>query len=130
YPERRLSLSLSVGSHILQTGDDMPVTSPTPDQLKKIADDMGLSLNESDIASFIALLQPNIDSYNVVDQLPDYLPPVKYARTSGYRPSAEENRYNAWYCKARVEGASSGKLKGKTVVLKDNVMLAGVPMMN
>jgi hypothetical protein len=29
-----------------------------------------------------------------------------------------------------VEGASEGKLKGRTVVLKDNVMLAGVPMMN
>jgi amidase len=29
-----------------------------------------------------------------------------------------------------VEGAPQGKLKGKTVVLKDNVMLAGVPMMN
>src|SRR6185295_3195994 len=108
----------------------MPVTSPTPDQLKQIADDMGLTLSESDIASFIALMQPNVDAYNVVDQLPDYLPPVKYRRNSGYRPSAEENRHNAWYYKTRVEGASDGKLKGKTVVLKDNVMLAGVPMMN
>src|SRR5262249_37767488 len=39
-------------------------------------------------------------------------------------------KHNAWYVKSRVEGAPSGKLKGKTVVLKDNVMLAGVPMMN
>ena len=108
----------------------MPVTSPTPDQLKQIADEMGLSLTKSDIISFIALMQPNIDAYNVVDQLPDYLPQVKYARNPGYRPSPEENRHNAWYCKTRVEGASDGRLKGKTVVLKDNVMLAGVPMMN
>ena len=57
----------------------MPVTSPTPDQLKQIADEMGLSLTKSDIASFIALMQPNVDAYNVVDQLPDYLPQVKYA---------------------------------------------------
>jgi Asp-tRNA(Asn)/Glu-tRNA(Gln) amidotransferase A subunit family amidase len=28
------------------------------------------------------------------------------------------------------EGAAAGKLKGKTIVFKDNVMLAGVPMMN
>src|SRR6185295_4883062 len=65
-----------------------------------------------------------------VDQLPDNLPRVKYPRGAGYRPPAEENKHNAWYCKARVEGASQGKLKGKTVAIKDNVMLAGVPMMN
>jgi amidase len=46
------------------------------------------------------------------------------------RPQPEENPRNAWYVKTRVEGAATGKLRGKTVVLKDNVMLAGVPMMN
>ena len=29
-----------------------------------------------------------------------------------------------------MKGAARGKLKGKTVALKDNIMLAGVPMMN
>ena len=55
---------------------------------------------------------------------------MTYPRTPGYRPRPEENTHNAWYYKSRVEGAPTGKLKGKTVVLKDNVMLAGVPMMN
>src|ERR1700729_3850150 len=32
--------------------------------------------------------------------------------------------------KTTVEGAPSGKLKGKNVVVKDNICLAGVPMMN
>ena len=91
---------------------------------------MGLSLTEADIASFIALMQPSVDAYNVVDRLPDNLPLVKYPRVPGYRPQPEENEHNAWYYKTRVEGASQGKLAGKTVVLKDNVMLAGVPMMN
>src|SRR5215813_5916542 len=75
-------------------------------------------------------MKPSIDGYNVVDQLPDNLPPVKYPRTPGVRPLPEDNKHNAWYVKSRVEGAPSGRLKGKTVVLKDNVMLAGVPMMN
>jgi len=108
----------------------MPVSLPTPAQLEAIAAEMNLSLTESDIASFIALMKPSIDGYNVVDQLPDNLPPVKYPRTPGVRPPAAENRHNAWYVKSRVEGAGQGKLKGRTVVLKDNVMLAGVPMMN
>jgi len=108
----------------------MPVSLPTPDQLKRIAEEMNLSLTESDIASFLALMKPSIDGYNVVDQLPDNLPPVKYPRTPGYRPQPEDNAHNAWYYKSKIEGAPQGKLKGKRLVIKDNVMVAGVPMMN
>ena len=108
----------------------MPVTVPTPDQLKKTAQTMGLALTESDVESIIGLMRPSIDAYNLVDRLPDPMPVVKYPRTPGVRPGPEENPRNAWYYKSRVEGAPSGKLRGKTVVLKDNVMLAGVPMMN
>ncbi len=108
----------------------MPVSVPTPEQLKRIAAQMHLSLTDSDIASFIALMKPSIDGYNVVDQLPDNLPAVRYPRTPGARPSPEENKHNAWYYKTRIDGATQGKLKGKRVVVKDNVMVAGVPMMN
>src|SRR6185369_3470085 len=51
-------------------------------------------------------------------------------RTPGYRPEGKDNKYNAWYYKSEVQGAPSGKLKGKRIALKDNVCLAGVPMMN
>lgn len=108
----------------------MAVSKLTPQQVRDAADEMGLSLTDADVESYIGLLQSNIDAYNVVDSLPDYLPEVKYPRTPGYRPAPEDNPYNAWYVKSTVEGAPDGKLKGKTVVLKDNVMLAGVPMMN
>jgi amidase len=108
----------------------MAVQVPTPQQLRQVADEIGLSLTDADVTSFIDLLRPNVAAYNVVDALPDNLPIVRYPRTPGYRPSAEENKYNAWYVKTTVQGASRGKLKGRTIVLKDNVMLAGVPMMN
>jgi len=61
----------------------MPVTVPTPDQLKEIANQVGLSLTEADVASFIGLMTPSIAGYNVVDALPDNLPQVKYPRTPG-----------------------------------------------
>jgi amidase len=108
----------------------MPVSVPTPAQLQEIAAKIGLSLTDSDIASFLPLMQPTIDAYNLVDRLPSPLPAVKYPRMPGRRPPPEENKYNAWYYKTHIEGATQGKLKGKTVVLKDNVMLAGLPMMN
>jgi amidase len=108
----------------------MTVRLPTPAQLEDVAAKVGLSLSKPDVDSFLALLKPLIDSYQVVDQMPDELPVVKYPRTPGYRVPAAENPHNAWYYKTTVKGAPTGKLFGKTVALKDNVMLAGVPMMN
>ncbi len=108
----------------------MPVQMPTAEQLRDVADEMGLTLSEEDVQSFLGLIAGSIEAYNVVDGLPDNLPQVRYPRTPGYRPEGEENKYNAWYYKTRIQGAAEGKLAGKTVALKDNVMLAGVPMMN
>ena len=108
----------------------MAVQVPTPAQIREVASEIGLSLTDADVESYVALLRPNVAAYNVVDAMPDNLPPVKYPRTPGYRPGPEENKHNAWYVKTTVNGASRGKLKGKTVALKDNIMLAGVPMMN
>ena len=108
----------------------MAVSVPTPSQLREIASEVGLDLTDTDVTSFIELMRPSVAAYNVVDAMPDNLPAVRYPRAPGYRPMGEENTHNAWYVKTKVEGASSGKLRGKTVVLKDNIMLAGVPMMN
>ena len=108
----------------------MAVQLPTPQQIRELADEMGLDLTDADVESYRGLFQENVDAYNVVDAMPDHLPLVKYSRAPGYQPRGEENQYNAWYVKTEVKGAAQGKLQGKTVVLKDNVMLAGVPMMN
>jgi len=108
----------------------MAVHLPTPQQLQAVAGRLNLSLTDADVQSFLGLFQGQIDAYNLVDRMPDNLPPVRYARTPGVRPPPEENLHNAWYVKSTVAGAPSGPLAGKTVVLKDNILLAGVPMMN
>jgi amidase len=108
----------------------MSVKRPTAEQLHAVAADLGMTMSDADIASYLAILQPNFAAYDVVAATPDYVPAVKYPRTPGYKPEGEENKYNAWYVKTTIKGAPAGKLTGKTVVLKDNVCLAGVPMMN
>lgn len=108
----------------------MPVSTPTTAQLAEIAAELGMNLTEADLTSFQGLMAGYVDAYNLVEKTPDVVPEVKYPRTIGTRPAAEDNPLNAWYYQSTVAGAASGKLKGKTVALKDNVMLAGVPMMN
>src|ERR1700682_4431005 len=108
----------------------MAVRRPTLDQLRSVAEDLGMHMGEAELKSYDALMQGNYAAYDIVDAMPDYVPAVKYPRTPGYRPEGEENKYNAWYVKTTVKGAPSGTLAAKTVALKDNVCLAGVPMMN
>src|SRR5437667_6678525 len=107
----------------------MPVK-PTIEQLRLIALKYGLQMSDADLESFRVLMTPTFDSYNRIDHLPEPALPVHYARTGGYRPTAEENPLNAWYQKCSIKGAASGPLAGKRIAIKDNVCVAGVPMMN
>lgn len=108
----------------------MAVQQPTAEQIREAAKEVGLSLTDEDVKSYAGLIAPNIGAYNLVDSLPDALPPVHYPRTPGHMPAPAENPHNAWYVKTAIKGKSSGPLKGKKVAIKDNVMVAGVPMMN
>ena len=108
----------------------MSVSRPTLEQMSDIAEALGMSLSPERLEEFMALMGGSFAAYDIVEALPDYIPAVTYARTPGVFPSAAQNPYNAWYVKSEIKGAPGGKLAGKTVALKDNVCLAGVPMMN
>jgi amidase len=108
----------------------MAIVRPTLDQLQEIAGRLNMQLTHEQAAEYLVLMQPSFDAYDLVDELPDFTPPVRYDRSSGYRPSIPQNLLNAWYYRTEVNGAREGKLAGKTVALKDNISLAGVPMMN
>ena len=103
---------------------------PSLDQLREVADELGFSMPDSELAVHLETLVPGFGAYNLIDRMTDELPEVTYPRTPGRRPTPEENPLGAWYVKTTVEGAAGGKLKGKKVALKDNICLAGVPMTN
>jgi amidase len=123
----------------------MAIGPPTDAEIEDIARDFGMHLDREDVASFKQLAAPFVLGTAALDAIDDDAPgfpdsasdsrdsrssELRYPRSAGYRPEADENPLGAWYVKTEVAGASSGKLLGKSVVLKDNVMLAGVPMMN
>ena len=104
----------------------MAVQIPTPEQVKTAATEVGLSLTDADIQSYIALMTPNVHAYNLVDAMPDVLPVVRYPRTPGTFPSPEENTHNAWYVKTSITGAATGPLHGRRI-RKTNGLLAPPP---
>jgi amidase len=108
----------------------MALRRPSMDQMRELARSLHMNMPDSELGQYLEQMEPNFLAYERVDQLPDFLPEVAYSRTPGRRPTAEENPMNAWYIKTDIRGADSGPLRGQKVVLKDNIALAGVPMMN
>lgn len=103
---------------------------PTIEELYEIALQYHLNLSEEDLKVYQGVIEGAIGSYLRVAELNEPKLPVKYPRDPGYRPSKKDNPLNAWYWKCSIKGAKRGKLIGKKIALKDNICLAGVPMMN
>lgn len=103
---------------------------PSLDELRTSAAALHFALTDAELDEFAQFTAPLAGDYALVESLPDPRLPVKYPREAGYRPPAAENPLNAWYWKSPIKGAASGKLAGKRVVVKDNICVAGLPMMN
>ena len=106
------------------------VKRPTVDQMHAIVESLHMNMSSREVADYLEIMEGTFQAYDRLTQLPDNLPPVRYPRTPGIKPSPADNPLNAWAVKSEVHGAAHGPLSGKRVVLKDNVCLAGVPMMN
>ncbi|HEX6024277.1 MAG TPA: amidase [Solirubrobacter sp.] len=109
----------------------MPVQPPTRQQLEWLADSLHMPLTESELDVFEEVIAGAVEGYRRLDELPDTSLPVKYPREDvGHRPVGDENPSNGWAWKCSIRGAESGPLAGRTVGVKDNVCVAGVPMLN
>ncbi len=102
---------------------------PSVADLRHAADQLGMNPSMLYLQGAQDILTPLVAAYAALDNWPDEKPPVKYPRDGGRRPTEAENELGAWYVKTAIKGAPSGSLAGRRVALKDNVCLAGVPMM-
>src|SRR6266480_3261814 len=108
----------------------MAVRLPTLEQIDNLGSDFGLVLDADEVAAFQQAFKGPLASYGRLDELvPPALAPIA-PRSPGYRPAASENPYGAWYWKTNIQTGAEGLLSGKKVAIKDNICVAGVPMMN
>src|SRR5438105_4939274 len=102
---------------------------PTVADLREAAERLGMRPSEAYLDAVAEIITPLANAYATLDATPDELPPVKYPQREFHRPQRAENPYGAWDVKTAIKGKPGGKLAGRRVALKDNICLAGVPMM-
>ena len=108
----------------------MPVARPDHNDLAAISTDRGLGLSAQDIAAYSPIVDGLLGSFDVVERLYCKTAPAATTDRAWNRPAERDNRLGAWYVQCTVTGTSDGPLAGRTVAIKDNTQVAGVPMMN
>lgn len=89
------------------------------------------SLNET---AFLLFANSFDSTCEAVQSLPEYEDPrlkpqkVEGGERSYYKPDEAENPLNAWAHKTTLSTSAKGPLTGRTIVVKDNVSVAGLPL--
>jgi amidase len=100
------------------------------DELRADAKAVGFDLSDTELAAIQTYVA---DFMKAAERVANAIPPApapKYGPRTSTRPQASENPLNAWYVTASIKGAPSGPLAGKRIAIKDNICVAGLPMMN
>jgi amidase len=108
----------------------MAVPRPEKDQVAALARSWGMRPSDADLAAYTALIGAGLSSFEAVEELWSAVRPAAPEGRSSSRPADADNPLGAWYVRTDIRGADSGPLAGRTVAVKDNTAVAGVPMMN
>jgi amidase len=103
---------------------------PSLDLLRQVSRELGLALSDPDLEAYLELMRGPLASFDAVAAAHEPTQPIRYPREEVRPPRPEENPLNAWYWRCSIKGGDEGPLHGKRLVVKDNICVAGVPMMN
>ncbi|KAH8691497.1 amidase signature domain-containing protein [Talaromyces proteolyticus] len=107
----------------------------TAKHLKELVAQLSIDISDSkDSDDYLRLLWSLEGVMKHIDDSPDYIhpalkpQPVSTSRNF-WRPSSEDNPFNAWshICDLRATNPISSALKGRTVAIKDNISVGGLP---
>ncbi|MCV7197236.1 amidase [Mycobacterium angelicum] len=108
----------------------MAVVRPSAEDIDSAAEYFGFDLDAGARTEFLAGVKYTLQSYDVVDELYDDFGPPRAVRRSYRFPQPGYDPLNAWCVTSEIRSVTEGLLSGRRVAIKDNIAVAGIPMMN
>jgi amidase len=106
----------------------MAVPRPSAADIVSAAQHFGMHLDDAASAGFTTLVGHALISYDVVDELYDKIARPQTPERAYRFP--DDNPLGAWYVTAEIASGADGPLSGKRIAIKDNIAVAGIPLMN
>jgi amidase len=97
--------------------------------LAALSEHFGFGLSEAELADFVPAVAGTLGASVAVEVLYERTAPTPPQRCWD-SPAPEQNPLGAWYVTTSIMESEDGPLAGRTVAVKDNIAVAGVPMMN
>lgn len=108
----------------------MKLSGPTLGDLHETNEQFGLESSSEELSAYHEIIEGMLGVYRRLDGMEPPLLPTRYPRNAGRPPQEDENVLGAWAWHADIRGAEEGLLAGRTVVIKDSIAVAGLPMTN
>jgi amidase len=109
---------------------DMTVSRLSAADIDAAAKHFGFHLDADARRAYLAVANYTLKSYDIVDELYDEFARPQAPQRAYRFPAPDDNPLGAWYVRAEIASGAEGPLSGRTVVIKDNIAVAGIPMMN
>jgi amidase len=108
----------------------MAVSRPSAADIQTAAKHFGFHLDADAQQQYLAVVGHSLRSYDIVDGLYDEFARPRVPDRAYRFPEPGDNPLGAWYVTAQISSGAEGPLSDRTVAIKDNICVAGIPMMN
>lgn len=108
----------------------MAVSRPSTADIDSAARHFGFHLDADAQQDYLAVVRATLTSYDMVDELYDEVARPQVPERAYRFPEPGDNPLGAWYVTAEITSGAEGPLSGRAVAIKDNIAVAGIPMMN